>query len=125
LYNSLIVLLDTTVLHRDVHARRWAMSAILEAAAHGDFTVVVPEIVVLEVARHFKERLPAAINDLRGAIKKRKSNLEAFGLDVPEAPELVTSEAFEQYEAELRDRLSESGCRIADTPDVRPAVLGP
>jgi len=106
----MIVLVDTTVLHRDVHAARPFFSAILERASAGDWKVLTPRVVLEEAVRQFPERLRAA----EKTIREHRGNFGALGLVLPEVPDIEAEVA--KYEPALRARLTSTGCSIVEHP---------
>lgn len=111
-----IIVFDTTVLHRDVHASRTLMRDVLRGAAAGDWTVVVPGVVVEEAVRQYPDRLKASIRAVRRDLSTHRSDLQALGLPVPEFPLLDDDALIAAYEADMRATLSGDGCEIADAP---------
>ena len=59
----MIIVLDTNVFRGDVYARKDRLSAVLAGATHGDFQVVVPEVVVAELVHQYPDRLVKAVED--------------------------------------------------------------
>lgn len=112
----MIVVFDTTVLHRDVHAARSLMRAVLDGAANGDWSVVAPGVVIDEAVRQYPGRLNETLRQLRRALSANKSDLQALGLPTSEAPIVDEQALVRVYEANLRTTLSGPGCTIAEPP---------
>jgi hypothetical protein len=112
----MIVVLDTTVLHRDVHASRRVMESVRGRAAAGEWQIVVPEVVVAEAVRQYPERLRKAVVQTQKALGQLRGDRESLGLPMPDLPEVDAEAAIAQYEPALRARLTAAGCSIADHP---------
>lgn len=116
------VVIDTNALEGDRYAQRPVADAAWRGAAAGDFQLVVPEAVVGELVKHFPTALQETLDELAAALKKRRRELHTFGIQAPEPPAIDVEVLCAGYEAALRARCSESGCRVEPTPDLGPAL---
>jgi hypothetical protein len=107
----MIVVLDTNVFWGDVYAQRSHLRTVLERAAGGVFTVMVPRVCVEELVRQFSLRLQTLGKDAKGV----SGTLQAFGIQPPALPE--TQKAIEEYRGRLEARLSGEGCEIVEYPE--------
>jgi hypothetical protein len=117
------VLLDTNALHRDRYAERPVAAAAWNGAAAGDFELVVPEVVVLELVKHFPVDLHEAVDAVNQALVKQHKPLAAMGLRAPDEIDTDVVAVAADYERRLRERCAAPGCRVEPTPDLRPAAL--
>lgn len=92
------------------------MNSMLERAEAGDFEIVVPRIVVEEAVRQYPDRLRGELERAEKAVRGLGSELAALGLPPPVAPDVDTEAAIARYERDLRERLSSTGCEIAEHP---------
>jgi len=70
----LLIVLDTNMFRGDVHARRRQMRAVLDGAAKGDFSLVLPEVVRQELVKQYPRRMrPSAW--VRGPARKVAAGL--------------------------------------------------
>jgi predicted nucleic acid-binding protein len=115
------VLLDTNALHGDRYAERPVATAAWNGAAAGDFQLVVPEVVVQELAKHFPADLRDAVDAVNTALVKQHKTLSAMGLRAPDEMKIDVAVVAGDYERRLRDRCTADGCRVEPTPDLRPA----
>lgn len=112
------VVLDTNVFYGDVYARKRLLSAVLDGAAAGDFEVVVPEVVVLELARQFPEKLTKVIANADKSAQQTAKEFQQVGLpSPPPAPVIDAAPLIADYEVALRARLSGLGTTVAPHPD--------
>jgi hypothetical protein len=116
------IVIDTNALENDRYAKRPVADAAWRGAAVGDFELVVPEAVIGELVKHFPEALQKTAGELDAALKKRRREFATFGLDAPQMPSIDVAALSAAYEAALRVRCSEIGCRIAPTPDLGAAL---
>jgi hypothetical protein len=112
-----IILLDTNTFWPDRYAEKPWLSAVLNGAKQGDFTVVVPETVIRELVRQFPEELSEAIDESNEAIGAAAKKLRRLGLQPPSSVEVDEEALVAEYERKLRARLSGAGCRIENDPD--------
>jgi len=109
------VILDTNAFYSDVHATRDGFRALFTASASGDLEVVVPQVVLDELARQYPERLEVAIRALQSAVRKSTPELRSLGLTIPEVSETpLVSTA--DYASRLRRRMLDYRVRISATP---------
>ncbi len=117
------VVLDTNALFRDRYAERPVAAAAWNGAAAGDFELVIPEVVVQELAKHFPGDLRDAVESVNSALAKQHKPLASMGLEAPDEMDVDIAAISADYEPRLRERCTAAGCRIAPTPDLRPAEL--
>jgi hypothetical protein len=110
------VVLDTNVFFGDRYAQRQLLNILLEGAANGDYDVVVPEVVVLELVRQFPTELKKAVETARTAIGSMAKELPRFGLEPPLMAEVDVGALADDYERALRARLTTRGVQIAGHP---------
>ena len=108
---------DTTEVDRTDALTGGGWGELLTRCRRGDVSVVVPDVVIREAARHFG---PAVKTDLVPT-KRRLKMLQALGLtDLPDLD--VVSEAIgdpgEFYVDRLRKRLEDHGAAISPLPAV-------
>lgn len=118
---SLLIVLDTNMFRGDVHAMRRQMRAVLEGAAKGDFSLVLPEVVRQELVKQYPRRMKKVRKEVARAIGAHATELESLGLATPA---LTDDEAVDAagYEQQLKALFEGEGCRIAELPDLRPTV---
>jgi predicted nucleic acid-binding protein len=116
------IVLDTNALESDRYAKRPVAEAAWRGAAAGDFELIIPEAVIGELVKHFSTALQDTLDQLDAALKKRKRELDTFGLDAPERAPIDVPALSAAYEPALRARCSEAGCRVEPNPDLRPAL---
>lgn len=112
----MIIVLDTTALHRDVHAARPILTAILERAEAGEWKVVVPRVVIEEAARQYPVRLREAMKLARDAARDLRVSFSPLDLPIPIVPTVDVDTASAAYEPDLRGRLSRPNCAVAEHP---------
>ncbi len=118
----MIVVLDTNVFYGDVYAKLMRLSLVLDGAAHGDFEVVVPEIVVQELVHQFPDRVRAAAEEADRGIGKIQKSFGPLGLEAPATIAHDLDGLITAYESAIRQRLSGRHCRIASHPAIAPAL---
>lgn len=112
----MLIVLDSNALWPDVHATKRWLSTVLKGAKAGDFELVVPETVIRELVRQYPERLSETIKETNAAIATASKELRRLGVAEPEPVVVDEAEMIDRYEAELRTRLADSGCRIEPDP---------
>ena len=118
----MIVVLDTNVFYGDVYARLMRLSLVLDGAAHGDFEVIVPEVVVQELVHQFPERLRTAAEEADRGIGRVQKSFGPLGLEAPAAIAHDLDGLITAYESTIRQRLSGRHCRIASHPAIAAAL---
>lgn len=111
------IVLDTNVFYGDVLATGRLLGAVIEGAAAGDFRVVVPETVVMELARQYPERLDKAIAAADRAVRSFAKEARQLGIDPLPGLSIERDRLVAAYERMLRDRLSGRGSSIAPHPE--------
>jgi predicted nucleic acid-binding protein len=113
-----LIVVDTTTLFPDLLAKKASWERLLALSSRGAIGLCVPEVVVLEAARHFDRELRKAAKQLTEGL----SNLRALDFeDTVSAPteyaERVQSLAA-KYEEYLRKRISDVGGEIRPLPQI-------
>lgn len=120
--DELLVLLDSNVLVGDFHWRSARFQLLLAEARRGHLRIIVPRLVVQEVANKYAERVTTALGEARRA----RRDLERLGHDVVwtvEAPE--RAEVRKRFEEDLANRLGSAGASMPNYPTVdHEAVVG-
>jgi predicted nucleic acid-binding protein len=107
------IVIDTNALYEDMALDRPDARLLLAAARSGEVELVVPEIVILEAAGLFRERLGTATTATRAAQRKFASLGVRVEVDLPDAEEAAAS-----YERTLRQKLADARARTPDPPTV-------
>lgn len=116
-----VVFIDTTATAKDVLLESTAWRQLLALCKRGVIRLVIPEVVVLETARHWAREVEANL-DLGKSLQRiqdRVDRLQRLGVEVavelPAAPEgiVVDGEAFAE---KLRERLRSLGVTVAPLP---------
>jgi hypothetical protein len=118
----LIVVLDTNIFHGDVHARLMRLSLVLDGAAHGDFEIVIPEVVVKELVHQFPTRVKAAVEEAHRSLGRIQREFRPLGLQGPAEVNVDIEGLVKSYEESLRQRFSGRHCRVAPTPDLSSSI---
>ena len=105
----------------DVHARRRQMRAVLDGAAKGDFSLILPEVVRQELVKQYPRRMKKVRKEVARAIGAHATELESLGFPTPA---LADDDAVDAtgYERHLEALFEGPGCRIAELPDLRPTA---
>lgn len=106
------VVLDSTALIADFSMKSSPMRSLLEASKNKVISVVVPELVLLEVVHKWTWKLEELAQKARGISKDAR----LLGLSVDSS--VVPSDATEKYEEELRSTLAEHSISIRNFPPV-------
>lgn len=117
------IVLDTNSFYGDVHATRPKFRALLASAAARDVEVIVPQVVLDELARQYPERLSKAEADLDKAIGKVDSELKRLGVSVAR-PNIEFPVGADGYASQLRRRLIKSRVRVVPHPTDFAAFIG-
>lgn len=107
------VVVDTSELFPDPVLSGLPMRTLLERARIGGLTLVVPEVVVLELVNHVRERIEQATDKMM----RGRWSLLRFGLDV-EPITLDPAELTSVFEQHLRDQITGVGGQIPPIPDI-------
>jgi len=91
------VIADSNQFHRDAHASRELMTALLVGAPMGNYEVVVPEVVIHELAKQFGPRLSKAVLDANEAIGRMNRELVSFGVRGPETIDVDVTGQVAEY----------------------------
>ena len=118
-----VAIIDTTTTARDVLLENSAWEKVLALSKRDQLRLVVPEVVLLETARHWerevieRSELPKAVK----RIQERLERLKRLGMDIdyalPPPPEIerIDRAAFTE---KLRLRLVSAGAHIAPVPEI-------
>jgi predicted nucleic acid-binding protein len=118
-----LIVLDTNCFFGDVYAKRAWLTAVLDGAEQGDFDVVVPAAVVMELVKQYPARLSEAVQSANSAVGKVLPELRRLNVEPPARVEADEGALIAAYEERLRERLTGPGRRIAPLPsDLGPAV---
>jgi predicted nucleic acid-binding protein len=117
------IVLDTNSFYGDVHATRPKFRALLASAAARDVEVIVPQVVLDELARQYPERLSKAEADLDKAIGKVDTELKRLGVSMAR-PNVEFPVGADGYASQLRTRLIKSRVRVVPHPTDFAAFIG-
>ncbi|WP_306364412.1 PIN domain-containing protein [Nocardia sp. CC227C] len=117
-------MIDTNIVDADPNLVGAAWTALTAAIAAGEVEVLVPEVVVREVARHIRRDSKGARNEVIKAVKAIQANMIKARLGVaalhklPSATELRAMPAIgvDEAQSQFRDRLIGLGCEIGRIP---------
>ncbi len=112
----MIVILDTNVFFGDRRVTKARLSLVFDGAAHGDFDIAIPEVVVRELVRQFPERLQAAVKDAEQGLDAIRRTFGPLDLLPPTWTTPDVAALVGTYEADLRRRLSGRHCSIVPNP---------
>lgn len=102
---------DTCALHDDLSMTGLASRTVLQQATQGKFGVVIPQVVLVEMANKARIRIEAATEKMmKGGFSLKKLGV-ANGVRPPEHTALT-----KQFTDELRTRLGSAGAVIAPIP---------
>jgi hypothetical protein len=108
------VVVDTNAFYSDLRLRG-PLRVLVDATRRGEITLVVPEVVVREVLKRFRERYLDDVRKWNRAVRA----LAELGVDDLEARRLPDVEdALIEYEAYLRTRLHDAGALVPLIPTV-------
>lgn len=108
------VVIDTNAFVADL-GMRGPLRVLLDATRQADITLVVPEVVMREVLKHFRIRYLEEVRRYAGSARV----LADLGVDPVARTELPDVEdALIAYEARLRTRLHDAGALVALLPTV-------
>jgi predicted nucleic acid-binding protein len=112
---ELLVLLDSNVFVSDFHWRSARFQLLLAEARRGHLRIVVPRLVVQEVANKYAERVTTALGDARRA----RRDLERLGHDVAwDVKATERAEIRKTFEEDLVHRLGNAGASMPDYPTI-------
>lgn len=106
------IVLDANPLHGDLTLRQPHARLLLLATQSDDPDLVVPEIVVLEMSKLFREQ----VEDGLSAFGKGRRIFRTLGLEA-DVPEIELDATAERYVRELRERLQEAGASTPAPPE--------
>lgn len=116
---SVALVLDANVIVEDWLLNSPAATHIRNQSAYGPLALLVPDLVIREVARVYARRLKAAQRELHRALNQRRQ-LEAGAPD-PLLSRMNTSvhvaAAATEYESKLRRVLDRAGARVLSLPN--------
>jgi predicted nucleic acid-binding protein len=112
----MFVVLDSTVLIADFGLNALPVKALLDLPKRGKATVVVPEVVILETAAHWRRNAEQAVSKFGAASR-------SLGQFAPELREFDLAEAAAAYETWLRSEFASKRVKIVGHPDVPHDVL--
>jgi predicted nucleic acid-binding protein len=105
------VVLDTNTFYSDLRMRG-PIRVLLDRAAAGELTLVIPEVVIQEVLKRFRQRYEKTVQQATSAIRSAKDlGVDTLDLDLESVDQAVIV-----YEAELRTRLHQDGVLISQYP---------
>jgi predicted nucleic acid-binding protein len=108
------VVLDSTALIADFHLNSSPMRSLLDASQTKNLNVVVPELVLLEVANKWTSNVDELTEKVRGVSKAARR----LGLTMGSAELWLHGSAPETYEGKLRAILAEHAVAIGGIPAV-------
>jgi hypothetical protein len=111
------LVIDTSALHQDYLLRRTALVSLATAQERAGTTLIVPEVVVLEHAKHLRDARRSAATDLQQAAR----DVEAVFEERVPIPDL--SARRDDCEARIRTRLKELGIDVRPHPATSHAVV--
>lgn len=111
------IVVDTNALHRDYLLRRAALVSIASTRDRTGCSLFLPEVVVAEHVKHFRDARKMATSQLRQATRDVE---QLFGVHIAAiAPEDVP----DKVEATLRERLAELGIGVLPSPAISHAEV--
>jgi hypothetical protein len=114
---AVTVVVDTTAVFSDVMLSGTNWLKLLRLCADGEVSLAIPEIVLLEGARHRQRQVDKSVADLRLAAKAtkrlRELGVQADDVVLGEEPDPGTSDEFIET---LRERLEPIGAKILPIP---------
>jgi predicted nucleic acid-binding protein len=114
----MIVILDSNAIIADYWLRTRGVQRLLGQASEGELELVVPEVVLLEVVKHFKADLQKAVAAIETADRGAARMIREFG---PRAEIDIEADVAE-YERFLRTTLTEAGATF-ESPSVPHAEI--
>lgn len=108
----MIVVLDSSAIYGDPMLRRLPARILLAASRQGQLRLVLPEVVISELPKLYREQLDAAARDVCRGLEKL-AHLGVTGLPNVEIDRQALLDAFEPA---LRDRLTCHGAETAPVP---------
>lgn len=111
-----IVILDTNALHGRRPFTRSDAILLLELSRRNEIRLVVPDVVLLELARQWSERLEDSVTDLHAALKRVNDALA--DIEVSEEKLLVASYDREFFYDYARKQLLARGAEVPFVPTV-------
>ena len=106
------VILDTGCFHDNIHASGEHFELLADVAPESAVEVVVPEVVVQEVVKQFRERVENASHAIQA--NSRDLGYLTKNFETPLLPDVDTS--VEDFESNFRDRLKALNIRVLPLP---------
>src|SRR3990172_5235475 len=109
------VILDTNVIHQDFHLSMSATHELLDNASNRGLTVCVPEVVVREMVKHFREQPESILQRLQDVHRGMDRLQLQLGSTLPV---IDVDGVVKEFEERFRERLNEHKVKVLPLPGV-------